>query len=101
LRTCVRTRRRSRGRCLRVEDAGDRAEQVAEQRVGAGDGLDQGLDPARGDVQAEQVEVDRLQHEVEDLARARAGVTGNPGPDIAAPEDGRASRPSDLSVKSA
>src|SRR4051794_36751784 len=55
---------------VRIEQPGDRAQQVAEQGVGARDGLDQRVDRVRADPQAQQVQIDRPEMEAEDLACA-------------------------------
>src|SRR3954452_9366560 len=61
---------------VRVEQTGDRAQQVAEQGVGARDGLDEHVDRVRADLQAEQVQIDRPEVKAEDLARARSRRDG-------------------------
>src|SRR5215217_7143940 len=56
-----------------VEDAGERAQQVAEQVAGARDGGDVELDLVELDAEAEQVQVQRAERQVQDVAGGLGG----------------------------
>ena len=59
-----------------VEDARQRAQQVAEQGAVTRNGRDVELDLVELDPEAEQVEVQRAEHEVQDVAGGLGGGRG-------------------------